>query len=131
MAAPPSPPTRACPDDDGRPSHQVSRFHPVAPASPAPTTATIWVCGTVTILPMVSATAVPSRTAPAMLKTADSATACPGVAPRVATSVAIAFDASWKPLVSAKDAAKPMAMKSATSTEPPASRLSERALNAQ
>ena len=35
-----------------------------ATARPAPTTGIIWACGTVTILPMVSATAVPSRTAP-------------------------------------------------------------------
>ena len=34
-AAPPRPPMRACDEDDGRPNHQVSRFHPVAPISAA------------------------------------------------------------------------------------------------
>lgn len=50
-----------------------------------------------------------------MLKTADRATAWPGVAPRVATRVAIALDASWKPLVRAKATASPMAMMSPNS----------------
>jgi hypothetical protein len=57
-------------------------------------TATPWPAGTVTMPAMVSATAVPTSTAPTMLKTAESATAWPGRAPRVATSVAIAFAAS-------------------------------------
>ena len=111
-AAPTRPPTRACPDDDGRPRHQVMAFQAVAPARPAPTTGIIWACGTVTILPMVSATAVPSRTAPPMLNTAERTTAWPGVAARVATRVAMALEASWKPLVRAKATAKPMAMTS-------------------
>ena len=34
-AAPPSPPMRACDEDDGRPYHHVSRFHPIAPTSAA------------------------------------------------------------------------------------------------
>ena len=34
MPAPVSPPMRACVDDDGRPSHQVMRFHAIAPISP-------------------------------------------------------------------------------------------------
>ena len=36
-AAPPSPPMRACDEDEGRPFHQVSRFQPIAPTSAAPT----------------------------------------------------------------------------------------------
>ena len=65
--------------------------------------------------PMVSATAVPSKIAPAMLNTAERATAWPGVAPRVATRVAMALEASWNPLVRAKATASPMAMMSPTS----------------
>ena len=63
-------------------------------------TATPSLAGTVTMPAIVSATAVPTRTAPSMLKVADSAIACPGRAPRVATRVAIAFAASWNPFVS-------------------------------
>ena len=49
-----------------------------------------------------------------MLKTAASTMACPGSAPRVATSVAIAFAASWKPFVSANASAKETANHRAT-----------------
>ena len=36
-AAPPSPPMRAWDEDEGSPFHHVSRFHPIAPTSAAPT----------------------------------------------------------------------------------------------
>ena len=52
--------------------------------------------------PIVSATAAPTSSGPSVLKKAASTIACAGVAPRVATSVAIAFDASWTPFVNAK-----------------------------
>jgi hypothetical protein len=48
----------------------------------------------VTIPPIVSTTAVPTSSAPSRLKTAERVIAGPGRAPRVATSVAIAFAAS-------------------------------------
>src|SRR5690606_81494 len=36
--APTSPPNNACDDEDGSPKYQVSRFHPIAPTTPAKTT---------------------------------------------------------------------------------------------
>ena len=62
-----------------------------------------------------SATADPSTSGPMRLPAAASATAGPGRAARVATSVAIAFDASWKPFVNAN------AKASTTATTRPAS----------
>ena len=50
-------------------------FQRVAPSAPAPMTATPLAAGTVTMPAIVSATAVPTSTAPSMLKTAESATA--------------------------------------------------------
>ena len=50
---------------------------------------------------IVLATAVPSSNGPSTLPTAASTTALPGRAARVATNVAIAFAASWTPLVNA------------------------------
>ncbi len=52
--------------------------------------------------PIVSATAAPSSSGPSRLKTEARTIACSGRAARVATSVAIALDASWSPLVTAK-----------------------------
>ncbi len=74
-AAPTRPPTSAWPELDGSPSRHVTTFQRVAPSAPAPMTATPLAAGTVTMPAMVSATAVPTSTAPSMLKTAESATA--------------------------------------------------------
>src|SRR4051794_22400673 len=49
-------------------------------------------------LPMVLATAVPSRKAAAKLKNAAQATAMRGESTRVETTVAMELAASWKPL---------------------------------
>ena len=94
IAEPTSPPTRACAELEGNPRHQVSRFQSVAARTPAPITSTACAAGTSTIPAIVSATAVPTSRAPSMLKTVASTIACPGRAPRVATSVAIALAAS-------------------------------------
>ncbi len=83
----------------------MSTFQSAAASTPEPITATASADGTVTIPAIVSATAVPTSSAPSMLKTAESAIAGPGRAPRVATSVAIAFAASCKPFVSANASA--------------------------
>ena len=56
---------------------------------------------TVTMPPIVSATAAPTSKGPSMLKNEAIRIACSGVAARVATSVAIAFDASCRPFVAA------------------------------
>jgi hypothetical protein len=53
----------------------VIPFQTTAPVRAAPSTNTISSSGTVTMPAMVSATAVPTTTAPSILKTAASATA--------------------------------------------------------
>ncbi len=91
----------------------MSTFQAVAPRVPDPTTATALDGATVTIPATVLATAVPTRSAPSRLKTAERPTAGPGLAPRVATRVAIAFPASWKPFVTEKASANPIASQNA------------------
>jgi hypothetical protein len=56
--APDRPPINACEDDDGRPSHHVTRFHAIAPTSPQTTTSRNHVSCTsiVTMLAIVFAT---------------------------------------------------------------------------
>ena len=108
-AAPTSPPTRAWPELDGRPSRQVSRFQVTAAARPEPITSTAPAGATVTMPPIVSATAAPSSSGPSRLNTDASTIACSGVAARVATSVAIALEASWSPFVVAKASANTIA----------------------
>ena len=108
-AAPTSPPTSAWLELDGIPRHQVITFQTTAPVSPAPTTVTSWPAGTLTIVAIVSATAAPRRSGPRRLQTAARTIACIGRATRVATSVAIAFEASWNPFVTANANAMAMA----------------------
>ncbi len=60
---------------------------------------------TMTMPPIVFATAAPSSSGPSRLKIDASTIACFGVAARVATSAAIAFAASWRPFVTANAAA--------------------------
>jgi hypothetical protein len=65
---------------------------------------------------MVLATAAPSSSGPSRLNTAARTIAAPGLAPLVATSVAIALAASWKPLVNANASAATTASTNAAST---------------
>src|SRR6185437_11205714 len=100
IAAPTSEPTRAWLELDGRPSHQVIRFHTIAASR---TQISSWELISTTpalISPeaMVAATAVP-RKAPTRLVPAAISTACPGVSTFVATTVAIELAVSWKPLM--------------------------------
>src|SRR6185437_1341968 len=100
IAAPHRPPTSACEDDDGKPSHHVIRFQIVAPSNAqisncAPTCATP---ASINPEAMDLATAVP-HSAPSRLVTAASSTALPGVSTLVATTVAIELAVSWKPLM--------------------------------
>lgn len=60
-------------------------------------------------LPMVAATAVPRRKGPMKLKMAARMRAWPGVRTLVATTVAMALAASWKPLTKSKMRATTMA----------------------
>ena len=89
-------------DDDGSPNHHVMRFHVIAPMS-AHSTITSCVCAGASCrstidLAIVSATSVPSS-APAKFITAAIIRAMRGVRARVETDVAMAFAASWNPLV--------------------------------
>jgi hypothetical protein len=100
IAAPTRPPMSACDDEDGIPKYQVTRFHTIAPTSAASTTTsppspTGW---SMMPLPTVVATEVP-RNPPTTFITAAISSAARGVSARVDTEVAIAFAASWKPLV--------------------------------
>src|SRR3954464_4629731 len=99
-AAPTRPPIRACDDDEGIPKYQVIRFHEIAPISAARTTPRPDrpVGGSMMPLPTVSATPAP-KNEPSRLPTAATPSATRGVRARVDTEVAIAFAASWKPLV--------------------------------
>ncbi len=100
---PVSAPISACDDDDGMPNHHVMRFHTIAPMTAESTmTRPRWVLSDSVMsmmpLPMVWATSVPSM-APTRLNTAAMISAARGVSARVDTEVAMAFAASWKPLV--------------------------------
>ena len=108
-ADPIRPPTSACEDEEGIPRYQVKRFQTTAPVSPAPMTGTMISGDTSTILATVSATAAPSRKGPTRFASEAMMTAGTGLAARVATSVAMALAASWKPVVSAKARATRMA----------------------
>src|SRR3569623_1000957 len=102
--APDSPPISACERDDGRPHHQVSRFHTIAPMRPAITTHTnagslalIW-----TIFEIVFATPSWKMNRATKLNTVAHRTARRGDSTRVDPPVAIEFAASWKPLMTSK-----------------------------
>src|SRR5215213_918212 len=118
MAAPTSPPMRACEDDEGSPKYQVIRFQAVAPSRPPMTMTMPWIAdppGTMTSA-TVLATSCP-RNAPIRFMTAAIARAIRGVRARVDTEVAMAFAASWKPLVKSKPSAiTTRAMMTASST---------------
>src|SRR5947209_8781137 len=99
-AAPTSPPINACEDDEGSPKYQVIRFQAIAPTSAANTTwrPPVPVGGAMIPLPTVAATLV-EITAPTRFITAARASAARGVSALVDTATAMAFAASWKPLV--------------------------------
>jgi len=95
--APITPPIRAWDDEVGSPSHQVVRFHAIAPISPANTTASLTAVGSM-ILPTVLATCVRKTRKAMKLKKAAQTTASLGFSTLVETTVAIELAASWKPL---------------------------------
>jgi hypothetical protein len=102
MPTPVSAPMRACVDDEGSPRRQVIRFHVMAPISPESTMISAsWELTSPMLMmssAIVVATCVPSR-APSRLNTAAMMRAARGVRARVDTDVAMAFAASWNPLV--------------------------------
>src|SRR5919204_1334832 len=103
-AAPTSPPMRACEELDGRPNHQVIRFHAIAPISAARTVCSFARPVSMIPFPTVLATAVVTN-APARFATAATATASRGDRARVDTEVATALAVSWKPFVKSKPSA--------------------------
>src|SRR5512136_901149 len=109
IPAPKSPPMMAWEEEVGRPSHQVMRFHPMAPMRAARCIQGMELMGTkssLTRLLMVLATATPKAKAATKLKTAAKRTACLGERTLVDTTVEMAFAESWKPFVKSK--ARPM-----------------------
>ena len=95
MAAPTSPPMRACDEDDGIPNHQVMRFHAIAPSRAAATTSNPSVEGVTSMMPLPTVFATPSeRKAPIKLPIAAISKAVRAFSALVATEVAIAFAAS-------------------------------------
>src|SRR5690606_3787088 len=105
-AAPQSAPIKACDDEDGRPRHHVIKFQMIAPDSAAMSTwdVTLTTCVSTSPEAMVLATAVPMN-APIRFVVAARMIACPGVSTLVATTVAIEFAVSWKPLMNSKTSA--------------------------
>ncbi len=100
--APIRPPTSACDDDDGMPSHQVPRFQtmaPIRPQSRIDSEISGATSSSVTNLPIVLATAVPPSNGPRNSKVPTITTAWTGVIARDAMTVATMLAASWKPLV--------------------------------
>src|SRR3954447_25777029 len=96
---PTRPPIMACEDDEGRPFHQVIRFHTIAPTRAANTIdrpSTPDTSGRMSAI--VLATPTPTNE-PSRFITAARASAARGVSARVETEVAIALAASWNPLV--------------------------------
>ena len=94
MAAPTRPPIRACDDDEGNPKYHVTRFHAIAPSSPASTTMRpATPLGGVIVSLTVRATCWPKK-APTKFITAAMPRATRGVNARVETEVAIALEAS-------------------------------------
>ena len=99
------PPTSAWDEDDGMPSRHVRTFQKTAAKIPQMMTATALIGGRSersTKLPIVFATAVPTINGPRNSKIATRTTAWTGVMALDAMTVAMMFDASWKPFVKSK-----------------------------
>ena len=105
MAAPPRPPMSAWLDELGRPTYQVMRFQQIAPISALRMRLGSTTDGSISPLPMVLATAVPTTKAASTLNTAAQTTATPGESTRVETTVAIELALSWKPLMKSNTSA--------------------------
>lgn len=99
-AAPISPPTSPCVDEDGRPKYQVMRFHTIAPAQRGGDDRQA-----VQVLGRIDDAAADGLGHSRAQERADEVhhgghrQRRAGVSARVETEVAMAFAASWKPLV--------------------------------
>ena len=88
----------ACDELEGRPSHQVTRFHAIAPRSAAKTLFVVAMSVSMIPLPMTSGDRGRYERA-ARLATDATRTASRGESACVETEVATAFAVSWKPFV--------------------------------
>jgi hypothetical protein len=88
-AAPTIPPTRVWEELEGRPSHQVARFHVIAAISAAPITVRLITSGFTTPFPMVVATLRGKKRNAKKLNIAAHETAAKGESTFVETTVAI------------------------------------------
>src|SRR3954453_12884986 len=104
-AAPMRPPKSACDELDGSPRYQVTRFHRMAPTSPAKMTTGLISFSSTSPPEMVLATCT-DRHAPTRFRHAATATAVRGRKAPVAIDVAMALAVSWKPLVKSKTTAE-------------------------
>src|SRR5688500_4868886 len=97
---PTSPPISACEDEEGSPEYQATRVQVIAQITPAKTMPRVEPPGGSSTRPepTVLATSAP-KCAPMKLPIAAMPSATLGVSARVEMLVAIAFAASWNPLV--------------------------------
>ena len=93
-AAPAYPPTNACEEDVGSPSHQVARSQMIAPSSPPRITVASTSVRSIIPPPIVFAMAVPNTNAATKFQNAAQMTAAVGESTRVETTVAMEFAAS-------------------------------------
>ena len=126
IVAPTMPPISAWLELDGSPTSQVTRFHVIAPTSPAITTSSVIASWSTIPFAIVAATATDTK-APAKFSTAALATARRGLNAPVETLVAIELAVSWKPFVKSKNSAIATTAKSITFIAgPPRARVGAR-----
>ena len=106
-AEPTTPPMSAWDELEGSPKYQVTRFHVMAPISPANTTVGVMNSALTMPLAMVAATAS-EMNAPTKFRIAAIVTATRGGRARVEIDVATALAVSWNPLVKSKASAVAM-----------------------
>ena len=130
QVAPIRPPINACDELEGSPTSQVSRFHTIAPTSPAKITVGVIFVSSTSPLEIVFATWT-ERNAPTRLRTPAMSTAVRGFSAPVAIEVATALAVSWKPLVKSNANAVTMTTTMITeiSMRPPWIRATVRHLN--
>src|SRR4051794_13546556 len=101
QVAPIRPPKSACEELEGNPRNHVTRFHRMAPISPAKITTGLMAVSSTSPPEIVFATWT-DRKAPARFRQAAIATAVLGRNAAVAIDVAMALAVSWKPFVKSK-----------------------------
>ena len=89
----------------------------MAPATAASRMCGVTMAGSITPLPMVFATCVPSTAKATKLKNAAQTTATRGDSTRVETTVAIELAASWKPLMKSNASARPMMIQTSSASD--------------